>query len=88
MRPAQAEDVLVAVADSVWKGKRTDTLESRAAEMIAQQTEREGWDVFCLLDTICEGVAAGGERRLAWQRRPPKPELLPPSSPLHAVTLW
>lgn len=63
----ELEDVVVALADNVWKGKRVEALESRVAELIAEQSGGEAWRVFCLLDTICEGVAAGGERRVAWQ---------------------
>ena len=59
------EDLLVALADKLWKGKRIDDLEQRAAQLIARTTKRESWEIFDLLDTICEAIAADGPARLA-----------------------
>ena len=61
----EIEDLLVALADKLWKGKRDDELERLVAEAIARDTEREAWDVVSALDSICEEIAAEGPARLA-----------------------
>ena len=58
-------DLLVALADKLWKGKREDELEQRAAGAIERATGRPAWEVFDALDAICEAVAADGTDRLA-----------------------
>lgn len=58
------EDLLVALADDVWCGRRDSKLELR----IAMQLPGEDWASSILLDEIIEPVAARGEERLAWQR--------------------
>jgi hypothetical protein len=58
------EDLLVAAADKLWKGKRDEALEKRLAERIAMATGREAWEVFDRLDSICESIAADGNVRL------------------------
>ena len=59
------EDLLVALADKLWKGKRIDDLERLVAEAITRATRREAWDVFSALDAICEAIATAGPARLA-----------------------
>jgi hypothetical protein len=62
---AAIEDLLVALADKLWKGKRVDDLERVVADAIVRETGRERWAVFSELDAICESIAAGGPARLA-----------------------
>jgi hypothetical protein len=62
---ASIEDLLVALADKLWKGKREDDLERRVADVIARASHREAWEVFDALDAICEAIAADGPTRLA-----------------------
>lgn len=59
------EDLLVALADKLWKGKREDDLERRAVAAIERATERPAWEVFDAFDAICDAVAADGPARLA-----------------------
>jgi putative nucleotidyltransferase with HDIG domain len=59
------EDLLVALADKLWKGKRIDDLEQRVADLITHTTGRERWSVFAGLDSICDSIAAAGPARLA-----------------------
>lgn len=59
------EDLLVALADKLWKGARDEALEARALQAIAVATGRPAWAVFDALDAICEAVAADGPARLA-----------------------
>lgn len=63
------EDLLVALSDAVWKGKRLEELESLIVATIAQSTETEAWETFSQLDGVLEQVASRGDERLAWQSR-------------------
>lgn len=65
------DDLLVALADTVWKGKRNTDLESRVVRTIANQIGQERWEVFDTLDQLLEAVAAEGNDRLVWQRQFP-----------------
>src|SRR5262249_11904735 len=47
------EDLLVALADKLWKGKREQELEARVLDTLAKSARREPWEVFDQLDTIC-----------------------------------
>lgn len=58
------EDLLVALADMVWRGKRDSTLEER----IACKLPGEPWAMLIALDEVIAPIAEGGEARLAWQR--------------------
>jgi HD superfamily phosphodiesterase len=62
------EDLLVALADKLWKGKREEALEQRAVARIAELTHREPWEVFAPFDAICEAIAADGPGRLERSR--------------------
>jgi hypothetical protein len=61
------EDLLVALADSCWKGQRDEELETRLATQIASRQGIEEWEAFLALDEILQRIAAGAEGRLAWQ---------------------
>ncbi|MCA9096201.1 MAG: HD domain-containing protein [Planctomycetaceae bacterium] len=65
----QIEDLMVAVADKVWKGVRKEELEELVCQKIAEELGLEGWEVFSVVDEVLDGIASGGEERLAWQRR-------------------
>jgi hypothetical protein len=58
------EDLFVALADKLWKGKRDEALEQLVVDGIARAVQREPWDVFETLDSICEQIAADGPTRL------------------------
>ena len=59
------EDLLVALADTLWKGKRNDALEQLVVARIAAASGAEPWAVFDRFDALCEDIAAGGPDRLA-----------------------
>jgi hypothetical protein len=61
------EDLLVSVADNVWKGKRLVDLEQLVVERLAAATGAEPWLAFMELDDILGGIAAGADDRLAYQ---------------------
>lgn len=60
-------DLLVALADCVWKGQRLEALETQVVSRIAEQTVTEEWEVFDKLDGLLDEIARRGEERLAWQ---------------------
>ncbi|ASJ70325.1 HD domain-containing protein [Granulosicoccus antarcticus] len=59
------EELLVALADKLWKGKRVENLELEIIDLTANQIGKERWDLFDKLDTIFEDIAAEGDSRLA-----------------------
>jgi HD domain len=61
------EDMIVALADTCWKGKRDEELESRLATQIAGLQNIEKWEAFLALDEMITRIAAHAEERLAWQ---------------------
>ena len=63
------EDLLVALADAVWKGQRLEALEVQVIDRITEKIDAERWEVFDRLDGLFEEVAASGDVRLAWQQR-------------------
>ncbi len=60
------EDLLVALADTIWKGKRNQRLEDAIIAYISQVQGQEVWEVFMTLDDILVGIAEDAEIRLAW----------------------
>ncbi len=62
------EELLVALADKLWKGVRYAELERRVTEGVAAKSGKAFWDVFVELDTAFEEIAAGGSGRLERSR--------------------
>ena len=60
---ATTEDLLVTLADKVWKGKRLPELEQRVASRLGG----ERWETFLALDDELERIASGADERLAFQ---------------------
>ena len=61
------EDLLVALADTCWKGQRDSELETMIATMISQQIGVESWEVFIGLDDVLDEIAKKAEERLGLQ---------------------
>ena len=61
------EDLLVAIADNVWKGKRNEPLEEALAAHIATASGQEPWEVWLTLDDILSDLAEPAAERLRWQ---------------------
>jgi len=61
------EDLLVALADTCWKGQRDSDLETKIAAMISHEIGVESWEVFLTLDDVLEEIASRAEERLALQ---------------------
>jgi len=61
------EDLIVALADKSWKGKRVDALETRTAEFLSAATSRPTWERYATLDEILQSLAQHADRKLTWQ---------------------
>jgi hypothetical protein len=68
---ATVEELLVTLADKVWKGRREPGLEERLAELIGAAEGRPSWEAFMGLDDIWTRIADGADDRLAFQARFP-----------------
>jgi HD domain len=68
--PCAFEELIVALADNLWKGKRHTALENRVITEIAGLLQQDYWDLFVDLDSAFEQIAAGGDDRLARSQSP------------------
>jgi putative nucleotidyltransferase with HDIG domain len=59
------EELLVALSDKLWKGKRDSPLELRVIDEAAKLLNKDRWDLFCELDNCFERIASQGSQRLA-----------------------
>ncbi|WP_433375129.1 HD domain-containing protein [Dactylosporangium sp. CA-152071] len=64
---ATPEELLVTLADKVWKGKRVDDLERRVAGLLPG----EPWEAFMALDDELTRIADTADERLAFQNAYP-----------------
>ncbi|MBI2806127.1 MAG: phosphohydrolase [Planctomycetes bacterium] len=60
------EDLLVALADAIWCGRRIEQLEMKVAAILAAMTGLERWAAWSKLDAMCGEIASRSENRLAW----------------------
>ncbi|WP_416982039.1 HD domain-containing protein [Streptomyces sp. T028] len=65
------EDLLVSLADKVWKNKRVADLEDLVVAELSRAGGRPVWAEFLALDEFLTAVGEGAERRLAWQAAHP-----------------
>ncbi|MGW5700169.1 MULTISPECIES: HD domain-containing protein [Amycolatopsis] len=61
------EDLLVSVADKVWKAKRVTDLEQALVDRLAVATGQLPWEIFLGLDDVLDRIAADADGRLAFQ---------------------
>ncbi len=61
------EDLLVSLADKVWKNKRVRELEDLVVGRLAEVGGRPVWEEFLALDDLLDPLGAGADRRLAFQ---------------------
>ncbi|MFG2297677.1 HD domain-containing protein [Streptomyces sp. NPDC048603] len=64
---ATVEDLLVSMADKVWKDQRVPGLEDRFVRELADATGREPWEEYLALDDLLTRLGADAPRRLAFQ---------------------
>ena len=62
------EDLLVALADKCWRGRRVERLEAMIAERLSHSTGEPRWRCLTALDEILTSFAKDAEAKLAWQR--------------------
>ncbi len=65
--PVMLEDLVVALADTCWKGTRNPVLEQQVIAHIQAMNPEEPWETMLFVDQLVEDVAAGADERLAWQ---------------------
>ncbi|MEV0271439.1 HD domain-containing protein [Hamadaea sp. NPDC050747] len=65
------EDLLVSLADKIWKAKRVPDLEDRLIQRICDMTGENRWQVFMNLDDVLDRLAQGADARLAFQNQYP-----------------
>ncbi len=58
------EELLIALSDKLWKGKRVEVLELEVIDRIAELLQKERWDIFQTWDSYFEEIADGGGDRL------------------------
>jgi hypothetical protein len=59
------EELVVALADKLWKGARVVELEELVIQRAALAARRDRWDLHVELDAIFEVVASGADARLS-----------------------
>ena len=59
------EELLIALADKLWKGKRVRKLEEKVIQAVAKIVAQEYWETFLILDTCFETISNQGDARLA-----------------------
>ncbi|XVQ08521.1 HD domain-containing protein [Spirillospora sp. CA-255316] len=65
------DDLLVSLADKVWKAKRVRDLEQLVVDRLAVAAGEAPWQAFLMLDDVLGGIAEGADRRLAYQSAHP-----------------
>ena len=58
------EELVIALSDKLWKGKRVESLELEVVDRAANILQKERWDIFPELDLKFEEIASGGHERL------------------------
>lgn len=61
------EDLLVALADKIWKARRDEELEQRLVVLLADRAGLTLWEVFAMLDEELQRLSRAADRRLAFQ---------------------
>lgn len=61
------DDLLVSLADQVWKAKRVPDLEQLVVDLLATASGQQPWQVFMALDDELDRIGADADRRLAFQ---------------------
>jgi hypothetical protein len=64
------EELVIACADKLWKGKRVADLEELLVKRVREDIQLGFWDVFTRLDNCFETVAGCSDERLERSRSP------------------
>ncbi|MGW2864578.1 HD domain-containing protein [Streptomyces sp. NPDC001205] len=68
---AGVEDLLVSLADKIWKNKRVPELEDLVVARLATATGRPVWEEFLDLDRVLARIGDQADERLAFQMSHP-----------------
>jgi hypothetical protein len=60
------EDLLVSLADKIWKAKRVPDLEQMINDFLATASRQQPWEAFMLLDDVLTHLAEDADHRLAF----------------------
>ena len=63
----QIEDLLVAIADNVWKDTPNEQLENTIVGLLTTTSGKERWSCYFEWDEILGSLAEEADERLAWQ---------------------
>lgn len=63
----QIEDLLISVADKVWKNKRVPDLEDLVVSRLAEASGRSAWEEFLAFDDLLTSIGEDADGRLAFQ---------------------
>lgn len=63
------EDLLVSLADKIWKGKRIEELEEKVSHLLSESLQIDYWEIYGSLDKILEQISSGADERLSWQNQ-------------------
>jgi hypothetical protein len=66
-RDIQIEDLLVSLADKVWKNKRVSDLEDLVVTRLAAESGRSAWEEFLAFDDLLTSIGQQADQRLALQ---------------------
>ncbi|OIJ63948.1 HD domain-containing protein [Streptomyces mangrovisoli] len=61
------DDLLVSLADKIWKNKRVPGLEDIVVARLSEATGRAAWEEFIALDEVLTGIGETADERLAFQ---------------------
>ena len=59
------EELLIALSDKLWKGRREPELELQVIDAVAEKLKTDRWSVFDTLDSCFESIASTGDTRLS-----------------------
>jgi len=65
------EELLVSLADKIWKGRREQGLETLVVGRLAVAGTEQPWEAFMRLDDVLGRIGAEADARLAFQTRYP-----------------
>jgi HD domain len=63
----QIEDLLVSLADKIWKNKRVSDLEDLIVTRLSADSSQPTWEVFLALDDLLTSIGNEADKRLAFQ---------------------
>ncbi|WP_226900675.1 phosphohydrolase [Nonomuraea phyllanthi] len=64
---AGLEDLLVSLADKIWKNKRVPDLEDLIVARLSEATGQPAWEEFIALDEVLSRIGDRADERLAFQ---------------------